>query len=96
MEAQKKRCWAEISLDNIIYNYRSMRNRLSHECKFLGVIKANAYGHGAVEVARVLEAAGADYLAVAFIDEALELAKLSNQKQANDYATVLIAALIKE
>lgn len=73
MEAQKKRCWAEISLDNIIYNYRSMRNRLSHECKFLGVIKANAYGHGAVEVARVLEAAGADYLAVAFIDEALEL-----------------------
>ena len=73
MNAQKKRCWAEISLDNIEYNYRSMRSRLPDGCKFLGVVKANAYGHGAVEVAKVLEGAGADYLAVACIDEAVEL-----------------------
>lgn len=73
MEAQKKRCWAEISLDNLENNYRSLRSRLPQGCRFLGVVKANAYGHGAVEVARVLEAAGADYLAVAFIDEAIEL-----------------------
>lgn len=73
MDAQKKRCWVEISLDSIEYNYRQMREKLPDGCRFLGVVKANAYGHGAVEVARVLEKAGADYLAVAFIDEALEL-----------------------
>jgi len=75
MEAQKKRCWVEISLGNIEYNYRQMRERLPAGCRFLGVVKANAYGHGAVEVARTLESAGADYLAVAFIDEAIELRK---------------------
>lgn len=73
MDAQKKRCWVEISLDNIEYNYRQMRAKLPEDSRFLGVVKANAYGHGAVEVAKVLEDAGADYLAVAFIDEALEL-----------------------
>ena len=73
MDAQKKRCWVEISLDNIEFNYRQMREKLPDGCRFLGVVKANAYGHGAVEVAKVLENAGADYLAVAFIDEALEL-----------------------
>lgn len=73
MDTRKKRCWAEISLDNIEYNYRQMRAKLPEDCRFLGVVKANAYGHGAVEVAEVLENAGADYLAVAFIDEALEL-----------------------
>jgi len=73
MDAQKKRCWVEISLDNIEHNYRQMRAKLPDGCRFLGVVKANAYGHGAIEVAKVLEDAGADYLAVAFIDEALEL-----------------------
>ena len=73
MEAQKKRCWAEISLANIEHNYRQLRSKLPKECKFLGVVKANAYGHGAVQVAGLLENAGADYLAVAFIDEAIEL-----------------------
>jgi len=73
MDAQKKRCWAEISLDNIEHNYRQMRQKLPQGSGFLGVVKANAYGHGAIEVAKVLEDAGADYLAVAFIDEALEL-----------------------
>ncbi|MDD6189929.1 MAG: alanine racemase [Clostridiales bacterium] len=73
MTAQKKRCWAEISLDNIEYNYRQMRKRLPEGCRFLGVVKANAYGHGALKVAGLLESIGADYLAVAFIDEAIEL-----------------------
>jgi alanine racemase len=67
------RCWAEISLDSFEHNYRSMRSRLPEGCRFLGVVKANAYGHGAVKVARRLESAGADYLAVAYIEEAIEL-----------------------
>ncbi len=41
--------------------------------RFLGVVKADAYGHGAIEVARMLEKSGADYLAVSSIDEGMEL-----------------------
>lgn len=69
----RKRTWAEISLDNIEHNYRAIRAALPEGCKFLGVVKADAYGHGAVEVSRRLEAAGADYLAVSCLDEAAEL-----------------------
>ena len=69
----RKRTWAEISLDNIEHNYRTIRSTLPEGCKFLGVVKADAYGHGAVPVSRRLEAAGADYLAVSCLDEAAEL-----------------------
>ena len=73
MEQLTKRTWAEISLDNIVHNMNTMRARLPAGTKFLGVVKADAYGHGAVPVSRALEAAGADYLAVACLDEAVEL-----------------------
>lgn len=69
----RKRTWAEISLDNIEHNYHAIRAVLPESCKFLGVVKADAYGHGAVEVSRRLERAGADYLAVSCLDEAAEL-----------------------
>ena len=68
-----KRTWADISLDNLEYNYRSIRAHLPQGTKFLGVMKADAYGHGAVQVARKLEQLGADYLAVSSLDEAMEL-----------------------
>ncbi|MCR5649261.1 MAG: alanine racemase [Oscillospiraceae bacterium] len=73
MDRREMRCWAEISLDSFEHNYRSIRARLPEGCRFLGVVKANAYGHGAVKVARRLEKAGADYLAVAYIEEAIEI-----------------------
>lgn len=69
----RKRTWAEISLDNIEHNYRAIRAALPAGCRFLGVVKADAYGHGAVEVSRRLESIGADYLAVSCLDEAAEL-----------------------
>ena len=70
---EQKRCWAEISPENILHNYRALRAAIPEGCRFLGVVKADAYGHGALETARLLEDAGADYLAVACLDEALEL-----------------------
>jgi len=73
MKEPEKRCWAEISPENILHNIRAIRAVLPEGCHFLGVVKADAYGHGAVETARLLEGAGADYLAVACLDEALEL-----------------------
>ena len=73
MKEPEKRCWAEISPENILHNVRAIRSVLPEGCRFLGVVKADAYGHGAVETAKLLEGAGADYLAVACLDEALEL-----------------------
>ncbi len=69
----RKRTWAEISLENIAHNYRAIRAAIPEKCKFLGVVKADAYGHGAVAVSRKLEELGADYLAVSCLDEAVEL-----------------------
>lgn len=68
-----KRTWAEISLDNLKYNMDSLMKPLPESCRFLGVVKADAYGHGAVAVSRELEELGAGYLAVSNFEEALQL-----------------------
>ncbi|MBU5434704.1 alanine racemase [Pseudoflavonifractor sp. MSJ-37] len=73
MESRERRTWAEIDLGALEHNYRTIRAALPEGCRFLGVVKANAYGHGAIPVARRLEKLGADYLAVACLDEAAEL-----------------------
>ena len=73
MEYLKKRTWAEISLENIEHNYRRIREHIPEGTKFLGVVKADAYGHGSLRIAHLLEDNGADYLAVSCLDEALEL-----------------------
>ena len=73
MKSTLKRTWAEIDLDALVYNYHTIRQHLGEKVKFLGVVKADAYGHGAVQVAGKLQRLGADYLAVSSIDEALEL-----------------------
>ena len=68
-----ERTWAEIDLDNIEHNFREMKAKLGEDTRFLGVVKADAYGHGANRVAAVLQEAGCDYFAVACLDEALRL-----------------------
>ncbi len=73
LEEQTKRTWAEISLDALSHNYHAIRRALPQNCRFLGVVKADAYGHGALRVAQLLQTEGADYLAVSCLDEALEL-----------------------
>ena len=50
-----KRTWAEISLDALDHNYRVLTDNVPAGTKFLGVVKADGYGHGAVPVARELE-----------------------------------------
>jgi alanine racemase len=73
MDDKTKRTWAEISLGAIEHNYQTMRAQLPAGGGFLGVVKANAYGHGAVPVAQRLEDLGCEYLAVACLDEARQL-----------------------
>ena len=68
------RTWAEIDLDALAHNYRqACGGMIGPGVRYLGVVKADAYGHGAVQVARKLEELGADYLAVSSLDEAREL-----------------------
>ena len=75
MESTLRRTWAEIDLDALAHNYNVLRKRIGENIKFLGVVKADAYGHGSVQVSRLLQNLGADYLAVSSIDEAIELRK---------------------
>lgn len=61
-----------IDLDALEYNYNNVRSMLPKGCKLLGVIKANAYGHGAVEIGKYLDDR-CDFFGVACIEEAIEL-----------------------
>jgi alanine racemase len=65
--------YAEINLDAIKHNIIEVKKLLNPSVKFMAVVKANAYGHGSVAVARSAVEAGADALAVANLKEALEL-----------------------
>lgn len=63
----------EVSLASLAHNYSVLRSRLNPGTKFLGVVKAAAYGSEAVAIARELEKLGADYLAVAYVHEGVAL-----------------------
>ena len=84
MNQATMRTWAEIDLSNLKHNYLALRGMLPRGCRFLGVVKADAYGHGAIPVARKLVELGAEYLAVACLNEAVEL------RQAGLKAPILI------
>ena len=73
MKELQKRVWAEISLGHIEHNLAQLRRWLPEGCRCMGVVKADAYGHGSTQVAHTLEQAGADYLGVYCLDEAAAL-----------------------
>ena len=69
---ERGRIWAEIDLDALLFNYHQIKAKVG-KAKTLAIVKADSYGHGAVECARALEKEGADYFAVAAPEEALQL-----------------------
>ncbi len=73
MNMGTSRTWAQIRLENIKHNVEAIKRALPEGTRFLGVVKADAYGHGAVPAAKAIMEAGGDYLAVACIAEAQEL-----------------------
>ena len=70
-----KRTWATIDLDAIQQNCRAIIGSLSEGCRMMAIVKADAYGHGAAYVSRVLEEAGADWFGVSNLEEALQIRK---------------------
>ncbi|MDN9010569.1 alanine racemase [Brevibacillus laterosporus] len=67
--------WVEVNLDDIRTNIRAFRQHIPEKTQIMAVVKADAYGHGSVAVAREALAAGATALAVAFLDEGIVLRK---------------------
>jgi len=70
---QHRPVWAEVDLKNIVHNYGEVRRLVGPAVKVMAVVKANAYGHGDLEAAGALAAAGADYFGVAIMTEAIHL-----------------------
>ena len=60
MESTLKRTWAEINLDALTFNYHKICEYIGKDVKFLGVVKADAYGHGSVQVSENLQKLVAD------------------------------------
>lgn len=73
MQGIRKRTWAEINLDHAAWNYQQVRAKTSDTAKVCCVIKANAYGHNAVQLAQLYTSLGADFLAVSNLEEAIQL-----------------------
>ncbi|SES82952.1 alanine racemase [Anaerobranca gottschalkii] len=68
-----RKTFAEIHLDNIIHNIGVLTERLPKDVKIMAVVKADGYGHGSVEVSKAAIKGGAEYLAVALVEEAVVL-----------------------
>ncbi|TRZ95543.1 alanine racemase [bacterium] len=80
--------WAEVNLKNLEHNFKEIKSRVSPETKILVTVKADAYGHGLIEVSKRLVANRVDFLGVASIDEGLVL------RNAGIKSPILILGLI--
>jgi alanine racemase len=65
--------WAEIHLDNLAFNFHSVKNFIGQNIEYMAVVKADGYGHGAIECAKKFEKEGIDWFGVALPEEGLEL-----------------------
>lgn len=75
MDYKFNRAWAEVDLDAIAHNMREIRRITNKKSEIMGVVKADAYGHGVMEVVRTILENGATCLAVSMLDEAIQLRK---------------------
>lgn len=76
MDYTLNRSWAEINLNAIAHNVREIRKLTGNHVEMMGVVKADAYGHGVSEVVRTLLKNGVTQLAVSMLDEAIQLRKM--------------------
>ena len=65
--------WAKVQLNNLKFNFKSAKDFIGSDLLYMAVVKADAYGHGAVPCAKTLVKSGADWLGVALPEEGLEL-----------------------
>ena len=73
MSKLTRQVWAEVSLENIAYNVQQFRELIGPGCELMAVVKANGYGHGALETAYTMIAHGTNWLATALPEEVVRL-----------------------
>ena len=78
MNFTRRAVWAQIDLDAAAHNMRQIRKHVGTDVKIAAVVKANAYGHGSVELAKTFAENGADCFAVSSLDEAVELRRYAH------------------
>lgn len=78
MNFTRRAVWAQIDLDAAAHNMRQIRKHVGLDVKIAAVVKANAYGHGSVELAKTFAENGADCFAVSSLDEAVELRRYAH------------------
>lgn len=78
MNFTRRAVWAQIDLDAAAHNMRQIRKHVGSDVKIAAVVKANAYGHGSVELAKTFAENGADCFAVSSLDEAVELRRYAH------------------
>lgn len=71
--SESRPTWAEINLDNLVHNFREMKEAVGPDVAIMAAVKADAYGHGASECARAMERAGAAWFGVALPEEGVTL-----------------------
>lgn len=71
----RSRLWAEINLDNIASNLRAIKAHISQNASVMAIVKADAYGHGVLDVVKCLSDGGVDYFGVAMVGEGIQLRK---------------------
>lgn len=80
--------WVEVNISNLEHNIKELRKNIPQDVKLLGVVKADAYGHGSVMLAPTILASGIDMLGVASIDEGVDL------RQANINCEILVLGAV--
>lgn len=88
IEWEQQRAWIEIDRSALKHNVRQIRSLLSANTAMMAVVKADAYGHGAIDIARTVVAQGVEWLAVATVTEGIEL------RQAGIVAPILILGAV--
>jgi alanine racemase len=88
IEWEQQRAWVEIDRSALKYNVRQIRSLLSANTAIMAVVKADAYGHGAIDIAKTVVAEGVEWLAVATVTEGIEL------RQAGIVAPILILGAV--
>ena len=71
MREETSRAWREVDLNALAHNARVLQGALAPGCRLMSVVKADAYGHGSIPVARRLEAEGVKAFAVACLEEGI-------------------------
>lgn len=81
MLTSKARAWLEIDLTKIAHNMQEIHRLIPKTTKVMGIVKANAYGHGDIEIAKALQKCGVDFFGVSSIDEAIVLREAGIQDE---------------